>query len=347
MVNASLAEGRLPTSQWHAIVTPMLKKPGLDADDMSNYWPVSNLSFISKVVERVVASRLNDYLVSNDLLPRHQSAYRKKHLTETAMLRVWSDMLSAADNRQVTLLGLLDLSAAFYCVDHDLLVQRLQVTFGLTRTVLQWIRSFVTDRTQQITYERRPTVNHSTVAVRRPTRFGAGTTTLRSIYSWTRSSGRTTRHMSSLVRRRQPDICQHGTRRYSCDTDSSHSTDFVSCVNDLNDWMHARLRLNPTKTQVMWLGSSQLIKQVTFQSCRHKSKSSKLLVISESSSTASCHCQLMSPHCVGLAMRQLRPIVRSLTTEAARTLVHAFISCRLDYCNSLLYALPDNLIKKL
>ena len=68
--------------------------------------------------------------------------------------------------------------------------------------------------------------------------------------------------MSSLVRRRQPDVCQHGTRRYSCDTDSSHSTDFVSCVNDLNDWMHARLRLNPTKTQVMWLGSSQLIKQV-------------------------------------------------------------------------------------
>ena len=113
----------------------MLKKPGLDAADMSNYHRlVSNLSFMSKVVKQVVARRLNNYLVRNDLLPRHQSTYRKKHSTETAMLRIWSDMLSAADNRQVTLLDLLDLSAAFDCVDHDLLLQRLQVSFGLIRS---------------------------------------------------------------------------------------------------------------------------------------------------------------------------------------------------------------------
>jgi len=60
------------------------------------------------------------FLVANDLLQSYQSAYRKQHSTETAMLRVWSDILTAADTRQVTLLGLLDLSAAFDCVDHDL-----------------------------------------------------------------------------------------------------------------------------------------------------------------------------------------------------------------------------------
>ena len=76
---------------------------------MSNYRPVSNLSFMSKVVERVVAEQLNEYLLTDDLMPRYQ-------------LRVWSDMLNAADTRQVTLLGLLDLSAVltasittFYC----------------------------------------------------------------------------------------------------------------------------------------------------------------------------------------------------------------------------------------
>jgi len=58
---------------------------------MANYRPVSNLSFISKVVERAVAVQLNEYLVANDLLPRYQSAYRKNHSTETALLRVWSD----------------------------------------------------------------------------------------------------------------------------------------------------------------------------------------------------------------------------------------------------------------
>jgi len=121
MVNASLEEGRLPISQRHAIVTPLLKRPGLDTADMSNYRPVSNLGFMSKVVERAVAIRLNDYLAGDHLLPHHQSAYRKKRSTEAAMLCVWSDVLMAADTRQVTLLCLLDLSAAFDCVDHDLL----------------------------------------------------------------------------------------------------------------------------------------------------------------------------------------------------------------------------------
>jgi len=110
MVSASLAQGRLPPSERHAVavVTPLLKKPGLDVSDMSSYRPVSNLNFMSKVVERAVTAQLNDYLLTNNLLPRYQSAYRKKHSTETALLRVWSDTLNAADTRQVTLLGLLD-----------------------------------------------------------------------------------------------------------------------------------------------------------------------------------------------------------------------------------------------
>jgi len=63
-------------------VMPLLKKAGLNAADMSNYRPVSNLSFVSKVVKRAVVKRLNDYLVANDMLPKFQSAYRKKHLID-------------------------------------------------------------------------------------------------------------------------------------------------------------------------------------------------------------------------------------------------------------------------
>jgi len=109
---------------------------------MANYRPVSDLTFASKVTERAVASQLNEYLVANDLLPRYQSVYRKRHSTETAMLRVWSDILAAADRRQVTLLGLLDLSAAFDCVDHDILLQRLQICLGMSDVVRGWIQSF-------------------------------------------------------------------------------------------------------------------------------------------------------------------------------------------------------------
>ena len=80
MVNASLADGRLPELQKHAIVSPLLKKPGWDVDDMANYRPVSNLTLVSKVTERAVASQC-EYLAANDLLPRYQSAYQKKHST--------------------------------------------------------------------------------------------------------------------------------------------------------------------------------------------------------------------------------------------------------------------------
>jgi len=86
MVNASLAQGRLPVSQRHAIVTPLLKKTGLNSADMSNFRPVSNLSFMSKVVERAVVSQLTEHLSANDLLPCLQSAYRKSHSTETAII---------------------------------------------------------------------------------------------------------------------------------------------------------------------------------------------------------------------------------------------------------------------
>jgi len=122
LVNASLQQGHLPTSQKRAIVTPLLKKPGADTADMGNYRPVSNLSFLSKTVERVVAEQLNSYLMDNGLMSPLQSAYRRCHSTETALLCVMADVFAAADQQRVTLLALLDLSTAFDCVDHDILL---------------------------------------------------------------------------------------------------------------------------------------------------------------------------------------------------------------------------------
>ena len=113
-----------------------------------------NLSFLSKTVERVVADQLNRYLASSGLMPplQVQSAYRACHSTETALLRVMSDVFAAADQQRVTLLGLLDLSAAFDCVDHNILLLSLERVFGLSGQVLTWLRSFLTDRTQCIAY---------------------------------------------------------------------------------------------------------------------------------------------------------------------------------------------------
>jgi len=81
---------------------------------------------MSKVTEKIVAAHLTKYLQENDLLSRLQSAYKRHHSTETALLCVLSDIYAAADRQDVTLLGLLELSAAFDCVDHDILISRLQ-----------------------------------------------------------------------------------------------------------------------------------------------------------------------------------------------------------------------------
>ena len=155
MVNVSLSRGHLSDSQKHAIVSSLLKKAGLDTADMDNFRPLSNLTFLSKVVERVVAWQLNDYLTAANLLPRCQSAYTGDITVglrrQLAMVRVLSDALTAADTRQVTLLGLLDMSAAFDCVDHSILQQRLERNFGISGLALQWLTSFLTDRTQQVT----------------------------------------------------------------------------------------------------------------------------------------------------------------------------------------------------
>jgi len=158
MINTSLREGRLPSSHKHAVVTPLLKKPGLDAEELKNYRPDFNLTFVAKLVERVVSSRLVSYLTTHGQMPQLQSAYRRHHSTETALLKVLSDVYATIDRQQVTLLGLLDLSAAFDCVDHDIVLRRLRLKFGICGTALEWIASVLLGRSQLVYYKGRLSV---------------------------------------------------------------------------------------------------------------------------------------------------------------------------------------------
>ena len=84
---------------------------------------------MSKLLERLVAAQLVRYLETSNLLPPLQSGFRPRHSTETAVLRVLSDILEAVDRGDVAVLALLDLSTAFDLVDHDILVRRLQKTY--------------------------------------------------------------------------------------------------------------------------------------------------------------------------------------------------------------------------
>jgi hypothetical protein len=97
IVNKSLSTGLFPSSMKKALIKPLLKKQGLDSNTLKNDRPVSNLSFVSKVIEKVVAARLTKYMTEHHLMEQMQSAYRSCHNTETALLRVQNDILHAID----------------------------------------------------------------------------------------------------------------------------------------------------------------------------------------------------------------------------------------------------------
>jgi len=170
LFNRSMSAGNFPAAFKDAFITPALKKPGLDVMNVQSYRPISNLSVVSEFLERIVARQLNSYLMSANLLPSLQSGFRCGHSTETAVLRVLSDLLEAVDDLNITALALLDLSAAFDTVDHSILCKRLQLAFGLDGQVLEWFRSYLHDRSQ---YVRRGMLKSlSAACLRSPSGFG-------------------------------------------------------------------------------------------------------------------------------------------------------------------------------
>ena len=131
LFNRSLSAGYLPHAFNSAYVTPLLKKADLDATDVKSYRPISNLSVLSKLLERLVAGQLRMHIDRCSLIPETQSAYRRHHSIETAVLRVHSDLLQAVDEGDVGVLVLLDLSAAFNTVDYATLLNRLSESCGI------------------------------------------------------------------------------------------------------------------------------------------------------------------------------------------------------------------------
>ena len=150
LVNCSLTEGAVPGGLKKAIVSPLIKKSSLPPDELKNYRPISGLSFISKLVERVVASQLNDHVASNGLENVSQSAYKQGHSTETALLSIKNEVHLALARGEATAVVLLDQSAAFDTIDHGTLIECLSSWFGVGGVVLNWFKSYLCDRYQCI-----------------------------------------------------------------------------------------------------------------------------------------------------------------------------------------------------
>ena len=150
IINASLEQGKCSNFFKQAHVTPILKKSSLDKEILKNYRPVSNLNFISKILERVVAAQLQTHLDEAGLMTAFQSAYRKHHSTESALLNIHNDILLNMAKGSVTALTLLDLSVAFDTIDHTILQDRFNVHYGISELALGWFKSYLSGRTHSV-----------------------------------------------------------------------------------------------------------------------------------------------------------------------------------------------------
>ena len=236
------------SSMKNAVLSPLLKKPSLDFEIFSNFRPVSNLKFLSKVIEKAAAIRLTNYLCDNDLNESLQFAYKKHHSCETALLRVQNDILKSIDDKQCIVLLLLDLSAAFDTVDHKILLHRLRSRFRIKGKTLSWLQSYLTDRSQSVQFD-------GFTSSARPLRFGVpqGSVLGPLLYLLY------TAPLGDLLRCHDMDfhLYAEDTQLYttfSCDVKNDLTTTISrieSCLVDITNWMTTnKLKLNTDKTEL-------------------------------------------------------------------------------------------------
>ena len=147
--NQSLTTGEFLDDWKMAIVRPLIKGPDLDTE-LKNYRPISNLSFLSKIVEKAAQLQLQEHFDQHSLLPKHQSAYRQHHSTETTLLNICDNILKNMEDGKCTSIVSLDLSATFDTVNHTILLEVLNCYFGITDHALSWISSYLASRRFQV-----------------------------------------------------------------------------------------------------------------------------------------------------------------------------------------------------
>jgi hypothetical protein len=350
IVNSSLQSASVPVTFKTAVIKPLIKKSSLDPNVCKNFRPISNLPYVSKLLERVVSEQLLSHLNAHALLDKFQSAYRPGHSCETALLRLMNDLLCSADCGDLVLLVLLDLSAAFDVIDHDLLLSRLQNEVGISGVALQWFRSYLSDRTQRVIVG--PASSQNTLlscgvpqgSVLGPILFSLYTCQLGGIIERHGLQRKLFADDSELYKSFHPDP----------QSTASAVLAVEECCAEVKAWMASnRLKLNDDKTEVILCGSDASREKVVLDSVTVGSSqitpsgsvrdlglfidSSLTLVPHISSVVKSCYFYLRS-------LGKLRPFLNKFT---ANSVAVALIQSRLDYCNSCLWGLPQNQLQRL
>lgn len=349
LANLSFAEGVFPGCFKLAQVTPLLKKAGLDKDDPANYRPISNLNTISKVIERLVLTRLLPHAIASGSFSALQSAYRRHHSTETALLKIMDDLYRLVDCKSAAVLVGLDLSAAFDTVDHDILLSRLQSGFGVCGAALEWMRTYVTGRSQYVKVgDERSLESGYDVGVPQGSVLGPF---LFSVY---------VSPISDIISSFGVQFHQYAddTQLYTAvrpGPDASVTTNLERCTLAVRDWFLANgMLLNPEKSEVMLVGTrvqarkfaEGTVVKVAGSDIPFAAKLKSLGIILDRNLTFDQHVQSVVKSCNYhiRAFRHIRPL---LSREVSKSIACSVVGSRLDYCNALLYGATGKNIARL
>jgi len=307
---------------------------------------------MSKIIERVVATRLVKHMMVNNLKEHLQSAYCKFHSTETALLKVQNDILCALDDNKNVFLVLLDLSAAFDTVNHSTLLNRLSSRIGLSGIALQWFESYLLGRKQCVCIGGVNSKFHDLdCGVPQGSVLGP---ILFTIY---------TAPLGDLVRKHNFDyhLYADDTQLYvafkrNCPDANAALTSLEGCIEAVRQWMaHNFLKLNDDKTEFLVIKSKHhrpspldRISSIHIGDCDIK-KSEKARNIGATFDDTLSHSIFVDEKCRSayFHIRNISKIRKFLTPVSCSRLVHAFVTSKLDHLNSLLLGMPNNQLKKL
>jgi hypothetical protein len=334
IAKASFSTNIFPTILKNAHVTPILKKHNLDGTRLENYRPINNLPFAAKVVERLVANRLDSYLEETCALDVKQSAYRRHHSTETALLSVVSDLASALDDGHSIIMIAMDVSAAFDTVQHSILLTRLS-DCGIQEGAREWLSSYLSGRTNVVKYKGQQSSQTKVIhGVPQGSCLGP---ILFNLYM--APLGKLLTQSGTLHHIYADDVLI-----YFIHHDDSSIANYQKVLDDVTEWMNLNyLSINPGKTQALLVHNNRT---KNFDLPQLSIMGEQLTICTTGSMIylgvkIDCHLNLSSQVdmvCRGAfaKLKIIRRVRSSLKQSTALKLSNALVISRIDHCCTLI-----------